>query len=194
MPHLPLLAAIISSGTQMWYPQGLLDLALWVFCALDPPVFTYGYLLSPTDHSSEYTPKDRLQLYWHSYHLRTDLSSMPPMITSWVEARGVSLVFLIDFSGTQPASHYNDFIEPTTQCTQNPSLCPQPDALSTLSSSFPQKPGHISCRKTVLRILGQHAAPPALLTQQAAPWNLACHVHCPDGYPKPNLINVLSLH
>lgn len=87
------------------------------------------------------------------------------MITSWVEACCVSLVFLIDFSGTQPVSHYNDFIELTTPCTQNPSLSLQPDALPTLSSSFPQKPSRISCRKTVLCILGQHAALPALLTQ-----------------------------
>lgn len=139
----------------------------------------HGYHLSPTDHFSEHTPKVRLQLYWHSYHLCTDLSSMPPMITSGVEACCVSLIFLIDFSGPQPVSHYNDFIELTTPCTQNPSLSLQPDALPTLSSSFPQKPSRISCRKTVLCILGQHTALPALLTQHCC----SAEPHSPRSFP-----------
>lgn len=176
----------------MWYPQGLLDLALWVFCVLDPPIFTCSYHLSPTDHFSEHTPKVRLQLYWHSYHLCTDLSSMPPMSTSWVEACCVSLVFLIDFSGAQPVSHYNDFIELTTPCTQNPSLSLQPDALPTLSSSFPQKPSRAERQFCAFSDNTQPCLHCSLST--VAPWNLTRRVRSPDGHPKSNLLNVLSLH
>lgn len=44
---------------------------------------------------------------------------------------------------------------------------------------LPQKPSHISCRKTVLHILGQHAALPALLTQHCC----STEPHLPCSFP-----------
>lgn len=100
---------------------------------LEPAIFTFCSHHIATDHAPKYTPNVHFHLYLRSYHFGAGLSSVLPLLASQIQAGCVSLVLLINLSGTQPLSHHNGFTELTTLH----SLCTPPDALPTLSSSLP---------------------------------------------------------
>lgn len=107
---------------------GVFLTSLWLFCVLEPAIFTFCSHHIATDHSPEQMPNVHLQLSPHSYRFCAGLSSVPPLLALRIQAGCVSLVLLINLSGTRPLSHNNGFTELTTLH----SLCTPPDALPTL--------------------------------------------------------------
>lgn len=108
--------------------MGVFLTSLWLFCVLEPAIFTFCSHHIATDHSPEQMPNVHLQLSPHSYRFCAGLSSVPPLLALRIQAGCVSLVLLINLSGTRPLSHNNGFTELTTLH----SLCTPPDALPTL--------------------------------------------------------------